>query len=144
VSTRDSAQHSVSVSAAVVAPDGRVLVVRRRDTGQWEPPGGVLELEETIEAGLRREVLEETGLVIEPVALTGVYKNMDRHIVALVFRATVVEGVPHPTDETTDIRWMTPDEVREHLDEAFAVRLIEAVKGHPVAVHAHDGVSLLD
>jgi 8-oxo-dGTP diphosphatase len=134
----------VSVAAAVVAPDGRMLVVRRRDNGQWEPPGGVLELEETIEDGLRREVLEETGLLVEPVALTGVYKNMARHIVALVFRATVVEGVPRPTDETTDIRWMTPDEVREQLDEAFAVRLIEAVDGHPVAVHAHNGVSLLD
>jgi 8-oxo-dGTP diphosphatase len=144
VSTSDSAQHSVSVSAAVVAPDGRVLVVHRRDNGQWEPPGGVLELEETIEDGLRREVLEETGLLVDPVALTGVYKNMSRHIVALVFRAVVVEGVPHPTDETTDVRWMTPDEVHEHLDEAFAVRLIEAVDGHPVAVHIHDGISLLD
>lgn len=144
MSSRDSAQHSVSVSAAVVAPDGRVLVVRRRDNDQWEPPGGVLELEETLEDGLRREVLEETGLVVQPVALTGVYKNMTRHIVALVFRATVVEGIPHPTEETSDVRWMTPDEVREHLDEAFAVRLIEAMDGHPVAVHAHDGVSLLD
>ena len=144
MSSRDSAQHSVSVSAAVVAPDGRVLVVRRRDNGQWEPPGGVLELEETIQDGLRREVLEETGLLVEPVALTGVYKNMTQHIVALVFRATVVEGVPRPTDEATDVRWMTPDEVREHVAEAFAIRLIEAVDGQPLALHSHDGVSLLD
>jgi 8-oxo-dGTP diphosphatase len=144
VSIRDSAQHSVSVSAAVVAPDGRVLVVRRRDNGQWEPPGGVLELNETIEDGLHREVFEETGLMIALDALTGVYKNMTRHIVALVFRATVVEGEAHPTDEASEIRWMTADEIREHLDEAFAIRLIEAVNGQSVAVHAHDGVALLD
>ncbi len=62
MSVPDSAKHSVSVAAAVVDADGRILVIRRRDNGHWEPPGGVLELDETIEDGLRREVLEETGL----------------------------------------------------------------------------------
>jgi 8-oxo-dGTP pyrophosphatase MutT (NUDIX family) len=48
--------------------DGRALLIRRRDTLHWEPPGGVLELDESIEAGLRREVRERTGLTVEPIA----------------------------------------------------------------------------
>ena len=73
----------MSVAAAVVDDDGRLLAIRRRDNGHWEPPGGVLELDETIEDGLVREVHEETGLTVKPERLTGVYKNMERGIVAL-------------------------------------------------------------
>jgi 8-oxo-dGTP pyrophosphatase MutT (NUDIX family) len=54
--------HSVSVAGVVVRDDGRVLVVQRRDNGRWEAPGGVLELGETFEEGVRREVAEETGV----------------------------------------------------------------------------------
>ena len=61
-----AARHSVSVAAAIINQDGQLLAVRRRDNGHWEPPGGVLELDETIQAGLVREVLEETGLRVEP------------------------------------------------------------------------------
>ncbi|HLI36051.1 MAG TPA: NUDIX domain-containing protein [Streptosporangiaceae bacterium] len=48
---------------------GRPALVRRRDTPRWEPPGGVLELDEPIHAGLCREVREESGLTVEPVTL---------------------------------------------------------------------------
>jgi 8-oxo-dGTP diphosphatase len=83
---QSSPRHSVSVAAAIINQQGQLLAVRRRDNGHWEPPGGVLELDETIQAGLVREVLEETGLRVEPEALTGIYKNMRRGIIALVFR----------------------------------------------------------
>src|SRR5271166_4286482 len=76
-------KHSVSVAAVITDDHGRALLIQRRDNRHWEPPGGVLELAETIQDGLRREVAEETGLEIEPIALTGVYKNMPRGIVAL-------------------------------------------------------------
>jgi 8-oxo-dGTP diphosphatase len=88
----DSARHSVSVAAVVVDDIGRALLIRRRDNGHWEPPGGVLELGEKIIDGLRREVAEETGLHVEPSALTGVYKNMTQGIVALVFRCSQAGG----------------------------------------------------
>lgn len=81
-----SPRHSVSVAAVVVDEYDRALLIRRPDNGHWEPPGGVLELDEDIAHGLRREAAEETGLQVEPSALTGVYKNMSRGIVALVFR----------------------------------------------------------
>jgi len=42
----DTPEHSVSVAGVVVDDQDRVLVIRRRDNGHWEPPGGVLELDE--------------------------------------------------------------------------------------------------
>lgn len=62
--------HSVSVAGVVVDGDGKVLVIRRRDNGRWEPPGGVLEIGETFEDGVRREVHEETGLWVRVDRLT--------------------------------------------------------------------------
>src|SRR6516164_5752775 len=88
--TGEAARHSVSVAGVVIDENGRTLVIQRRDNGHWEPPGGVLERDETITEGLLREVREETGLIVEPVALTGVYKNMSQGILALVFRCRAV------------------------------------------------------
>src|SRR3954452_21991774 len=95
----ESPKHSVSVAAAILDDQGRFLVIRRADNGHWEPPGGVLELDETITDGLVREVREETGLQVRPLALTGVYKNMRRAIVALVFRCEVVGGTARTSHE---------------------------------------------
>jgi 8-oxo-dGTP diphosphatase len=80
-----SDRHSVSVAAAIINDQRKTLVIRRADTGAWEPPGGILELNETIHDGLHREVHEEPRLKIEPERLTGVYMNMPRGIIALVF-----------------------------------------------------------
>ena len=125
-----SPRHSVSVAAAVVNETGQLLAVRRRDNGHWEPPGGILEL-------------DETGLQVEPIALSGVYKNMRRGIIALVFRCRIVAGEPHPTAEAEQIAWLSPDEVRELMDEAYATRLLDARQLGPAAIRAHDGLSLL-
>jgi 8-oxo-dGTP diphosphatase len=138
-----SPRHSVSVAAAIVDEDGKLLAVRRRDNGHWEPPGGILELHETIQAGLIREVREETGLEVEPQALSGVYKNMRRGIVALVFRCRIIGGEPHCTTEAEQVSWLSPDEVHDLMDEAYATRLLDALRPGPAAIRAHDGLSLL-
>ncbi len=83
---RDLPRHSVSAGAAVIREDGRVLAIRRADNGEWAPPGGIAELDEDPRDTVRREVLEETGVTIEPYQLTGVYKNMRLGVVSLVFR----------------------------------------------------------
>lgn len=83
---RSTPRHSVSVAGVVVRDDGRMLAIRRADNGTWELPGGVLELTEVPEDGVRREVLEETGIHVEVGGLTGVYKNIAAGVVALVFR----------------------------------------------------------
>jgi 8-oxo-dGTP diphosphatase len=140
---QSSPQHSVSVAAAVVDQADRLLAVRRRDNGHWEPPGGVLELDETIPAGLVREVREETGLEVQPEALTGVYKNMRRGIVALVFRCRIIGGKPRASNEAHEVAWLTPEEVRARMDEAYATRLLDALNTGPPAIRAHDGLSVL-
>jgi ADP-ribose pyrophosphatase YjhB (NUDIX family) len=136
-------RHSVSVSGVIPDDHGRVLLIRRRDNQHWEPPGGILELDETIHDGLRREVREETGLDIEPDALTGVYKNMPRGIIALVFRCTITGGYLTANDEVTAFHWADEADIRQLTSEAYAVRLLDALSGgHPAAVRHHDGVHL--
>ncbi len=138
--------HSVSVAGAVVREDGRVLVIQRADNGTWEPPGGVLELGETVEDGVRREVFEETGLTVCPDRLTGVYKNMNRGVVALVFRCHVETGQERTSDESTAVQWFTAEQVREHMGEVYAVRILDALEapGDPSPrIRAHDGRTLI-
>jgi 8-oxo-dGTP diphosphatase len=138
-----TARHSVSVAGVITDDDGRALLIRRRDTLHWEPPGGVLELDESIEAGLQREVREETGLTVEPAALTGVYKNMARGIIALVFRCNVISGHLTLNNEVSGFQWATPQEIKSMADEAFAVRVLDALANQPApAVRQHDGVHI--
>jgi 8-oxo-dGTP diphosphatase len=138
-----SARHSVSVAAVVVDDGGRVLVTQRRDNGHWEAPGGILELDEDITTGAIREVAEETGATIEIERLTGVYKNMTRGIVALVFRAHITTGMPGPTEEAQRVEWWDPQTVAERMDEAYAVRILDALHEDGTAIRAHDGEHIL-
>jgi ADP-ribose pyrophosphatase YjhB (NUDIX family) len=132
----------VSVAGIVVRDDGRVLAVRRRDNHHWEPPGGVLELGETFDQGVRREVLEETGIEVQVERLTGVYKNMPRGIVSLVFRCAPVGGQPTPTDEALSVRWLSIEEIRQRMDPAYIVRVTDAFADRASA-RSHDGVNLV-
>lgn len=143
MSTTRTPTHSVSVAAAVIDGQGRALAVQRRDNGKWEPPGGVLELGETIPEGLTREVFEETGLTVEPETVTGVYKNMKHGIVAIVFRCHVTGGELRTSDETQAFAWLTPDEIAERMTEVFAVRILDAFEPVGPQVRSHDGVNLL-
>jgi ADP-ribose pyrophosphatase YjhB (NUDIX family) len=137
-------RHSVSVAGVITDDHGRALLIQRADNHRWEPPGGVLELGETITDGVRREVREETGLDVEPVTLTGIYKNMNRGIIALVFRCKLTGGDLTTTDEASAFRWVTDTEVADLTEEAYAVRVLDALNGdHPPAVRHHDGVHLL-
>lgn len=137
--------HSVSVAGVIVDDHGRALLIKRRDNGHWEPPGGVVEAGETLPDALQREVLEETGIKIAlPATLTGVYKNMAGLIVSLVFRCQAIDGRPTTGEETKALRWVSRDEVAELADEAYAIRVMDALDAaSPPAVRAHDGVKLV-
>lgn len=137
-------RHSVSVAGVVVDGSERALLIQRRDNGRWEAPGGVLERHEDILSGLRREVREETGLDVDPEALTGVYKNMRLGIVALVFRCHVTGGELTETDESRAFRWVSAGEVRSIASEAYAVRVLDALtSADQAAIRQHDGTHLL-
>ena len=69
MSDRDVSRSSVSsASARVIVHEGRVVLVKRRFeplAGQWSLPGGAVEIGETLEACVAREMAEETGFVVE-------------------------------------------------------------------------------
>jgi 8-oxo-dGTP diphosphatase len=142
--TGEDVRHSVSVAGVVIDEDGRALVIQRRDNAHWEPPGGILERDETITDGLVREVSEETGLIVEPIALTGVYKNLSRGIVALVFRCRAISGTLTENAEVTAFRWVRESDVSALMSEAYAVRVLDAYRpGGTPSIRDHDGVRLI-
>jgi ADP-ribose pyrophosphatase YjhB (NUDIX family) len=105
-----------SVSTLAFDDDGRVLLVYETDQDAWSTPGGAIEVDERPEDAARREVLEETGLVVRLDGIVTVlggpefhthYKNGDEvAYVATVYRATVTGGAPAPDgDEVTAAEW---------------------------------------
>ena len=136
-------RHSVSVAGVVVRDDGQVLVIRRRDNGHYQAPGGILEQHERVEEGLTREVREETGFAVEPEALTGIYKHMGLGVVALVFRCRLLGGAAAVNDEATDVLWLDRADATRRMTEAFAVRVTDALDGPWPHIRHHDGIKLL-
>ena len=120
-SRRYPAQPYLAVSAAIFRA-GRVLIVRRAQPpahGLYTLPGGGVELGETLEQAVIREVREETGLEIEPVELAG-YRQMiardvegriERHFVILPFAARWVAGEVSLNEELAEANWLLPSEL---------------------------------
>jgi 8-oxo-dGTP diphosphatase len=119
---------------AVVVDRGRVLLIRRGHEpmkGQLSLPGGTLELGETLVEGVRREVLEETGLEVEPLALVEVLDRISRdldgriqfHYVLVDYLCRVTGGDLCCATDAVDARWAA----RDQLDgvAAFTVKVIE-------------------
>ena len=139
----DLPRHSVSVTGIVLRDDGRVLAIKRHDDGRWVPPGGVLELDETPQDGVAREVYEETGLKVQPLRLSGVYKNMRLGVVSLAFLCEVTGGEEHTSNEANRVTWLTRDEAIAAMPEARAIRVTDALSGSGPYVRVHDGDIIL-
>lgn len=139
----ETPRHSVSVAAAIFDESGEnVLLIKRRDNGHWEPPGGVLELDETIEDGLQREVREETGAEMEVGPLTGVYKNMARGVIALVFRGVVSTPPGERSAEAASIAWVNLADLNQLMSPAYQVRILDACRPGGASVRSHDGFNV--
>jgi ADP-ribose pyrophosphatase YjhB (NUDIX family) len=100
------------VTTLPLTPDGDVVLLRRAIEpayGTWAQPGGFLESDETAIQGAVRETLEETGLIVVPTAITGVYSQPHAAVVVVVYEARIVGGAAHPTPEALEVRTFRPE-----------------------------------
>lgn len=115
--------NSLVVAAAAVVTDdaGRILLQRRTDSGLWALPGGGMEMTDSLPGTAMREVKEETGLEVEITGLVGTYTD-PRHVIAysdgevrrqfaVVFTAQVVGGTLAISDESAELRFVSPDDL---------------------------------
>jgi ADP-ribose pyrophosphatase len=102
--------------------NNKVLLVKRGtppSEGLWAIPGGRLELGETFRHAAERETLEETGVVVRALDPVYTFDIIERdsmgkilyHYVIVDFAAEYVSGVPKASDDASDARWITPEEL---------------------------------
>ena len=124
---------------AVVVEQGRVLLVQRGTEpakGQWSIPGGLIDVGESLREAVAREVLEETGLVVEPVELIElldrIHRDGDRvryHYVIADYLCRVVGGTLLAASDADAVRWVERPEWNSHSAlgiEPITARVIEA------------------
>lgn len=116
----------IAMKAAIVK-DGKVLVLREAATygegtqlGRYHMPGGRLEIGENFEQGLKREVMEETGLeveIVDPLYVgewRPIIKNVQNQIVAVFFVCKPTSGDVRLSTEHDDYRWIKPEEYAQY------------------------------
>jgi 8-oxo-dGTP diphosphatase len=119
---RSYPEHPVIGVGAVIVEGGRVLLVRRATEplkGEWSVPGGVLELGERLRDGVRRETLEETGLVVEPGEVLDVVDSIftddqgrtQYHYVLIDYLCRPVSGEARAGTDVSEVRWINENEV---------------------------------
>jgi 8-oxo-dGTP pyrophosphatase MutT (NUDIX family) len=117
-----------------------ILLTRRADNGQWCLPGGMIEPGESVSETCQREVLEETGLLVNVVRLTGVYSNSNRltvypdgnkaQVIVLNFEVEQVGGDLCLSDETTDARYFpVADAMKMDLFHGHAEHIRDVLVG---------------
>lgn len=145
--------NSLVPAAGVLAVDeeGRLLLQRRRDTGDWAIPMGRMELGETPAQCAVRETLEETGVEVEVTGLLGIYSDpgyivaYDDHAdptqfgeVRQEFEITLVgrpvSGAPAANEEASDVGWFYPGELS---DLEIHPRMRQQLADYLAGVRAH-------
>ena len=110
-----------SATAAFIVRDGCLLVARRGKEparGTLDLPGGFVDMDETGEEGMRREIYEETGLTVTAldylfsIPNLYVYSGMTIHTLDMFYRAEVpADAIPAAADDAAELMWMPLDEV---------------------------------
>jgi 8-oxo-dGTP diphosphatase len=119
----------------VIISEGRALLVRRGSPpleGQWSIPGGMLESGETLLLGVRRELLEETGIEVKVLELIEVFEriNLDGegkaryHYVVLDYLCEAVRGEARAGSDVTDVAWASPAELAQYALTETATRVV--------------------
>ncbi|HEX6676519.1 MAG TPA: NUDIX domain-containing protein [Actinomycetes bacterium] len=138
----------VPAASAIVADDaGRILLHRRTDNALWSIPGGAMEVGESIAETVVREVKEETGLVVAPERLVGIYSN-PRHVVeyadgevrqqfSVCFACRLVGGQVATGDESSEVGFFTPVEIEAMpVHESIRLRIRHFLERRPEPVIA--------
>jgi 8-oxo-dGTP diphosphatase len=125
----------VGIAAAARVPDGRWVLVRRTDTGDWALPGGTLEWGEQLRHAIRRELREEAGVdLLELESVSGIYSDPTRdarfHAVTVVVRATVSlpQEPPDNPAEIADVRLFATQELPSALAHGMTDMLRHAAE----------------
>ncbi|GGK66824.1 NUDIX domain-containing protein [Nocardia camponoti] len=122
-------------SALVADAEGRILMQRRRDSGNWSLPGGAMEIGETLAECAVRETREETGLDVEITGLLGIYTDPG-HVIAysdgevrqefaVTYLARVTGGEITVSDESTEVRFVEIAEFARIPVHPSVIRRIE-------------------
>ena len=133
VSTVNCTSFRVAVSA-LLFDEHRVLLAHRRDIDWWNLPGGGMELGETVEEAVKREVREETGLEVEVEQLVGVYSKPQKQEVVLTFLCRKVGGVLTETQESRECCYFAPDDLPVNTLPKHRQRIQDALLGQERAV----------
>jgi 8-oxo-dGTP diphosphatase len=107
---------------AIIIEDRRVLLVKRAHPpikGQWSIPGGALEIGELVREAAVREAREETGLIVEPGELLGVFDRVLRnpeqrvqyHYVLIDFLCRRTGGALCAASDAAEVRWFAREEL---------------------------------
>jgi len=101
----------LAVDGVIRLAEKGVVLIRRRYPpfqGFWALPGGTVEIGETVEEALVREVKEETGLAVEPKRLIGVFSDPSRdprgHVISIAFHARVLSGALSADDDALEVK----------------------------------------
>ncbi len=126
----------VGVATAARHRDGRWLLIRRTDTGEWALPGGTLEWGETLRAAAVRELAEEAGVLdVELGPVLGAYSDPKRdarfHAVTVVVAATVGEPTQPPDNpvEIGDVGFFDDQDIPRPLAHGMDEMLTRAMHG---------------
>ena len=102
------------VTTFPITDAGEIILIRRGiepGLGSWAQPGGFLEVDETVHQAAIRETFEETGLLVEPGEIVGLYTRLEASVVTIAFEARIVGGIAAPTPEATEIAAYAPESI---------------------------------
>jgi ADP-ribose pyrophosphatase YjhB (NUDIX family) len=102
------------VTTLPITESGDLVLLRRGiepGRGRWAQPGGFLEIDETVHQAAIRETREETGLLVEPGEIIGLYTRLEAAVVTIAFEAKVVGGTATITPEALEVATFTPDRI---------------------------------
>jgi 8-oxo-dGTP diphosphatase len=103
-------------AGVIVERNGQILLTRRAHDpgrGRWGLPAGYMEWDEPVEAAAAREVLEETGLIVQVERLVGVYSFPGRGVVLIVYAGRMLGGGLRTSEESESVEFFAPDALPE-------------------------------